>query len=115
KRCSIYGAQRLQTVAIGGKRNRRRKGTDGQKKPLPSVGTRCLRRWEGGGRQFESVRGLSQNSRKCGLLSSSGPTRRTAWVRQGYMSLAKPARIPSLSWLFLSSGRQRYRLTVHYM
>src|ERR671934_2569998 len=69
---SLYGAPWLQPMAISGKSNRRGNGKN-KPKPLPSVATSCrLERMVGGGRRFESVRGL-QLSPCSGIAVVFGP------------------------------------------
>jgi hypothetical protein len=69
---SIYGAQRLQPVAIGGKWDARESGSD-KRKPLPWVATSCLSRsMVRRGSTFESVRGLFKVSVNRGLPTTPG-------------------------------------------
>jgi hypothetical protein len=54
---SVYGAERLQPVATGGKCGNVKNGSD-SRKPLPWVAINCRSNaMVGGGRRFESVRG----------------------------------------------------------
>jgi hypothetical protein len=114
----LYGAERSQPMATGRKSECRENGPT-RRKPLPWVATGCLRcSMVGGGRRFESARGLSKKSRKSPPSLSRELGR--APVCSGYgavygaFRIRKPPSMPSNGrFLWSSQGPRTARAHPH--
>jgi hypothetical protein len=102
---SLYGAQRLQPVATGGKCGMRRKRGSDNRKPLPWAATDCLRRYMVRRGSTVRVRQRAlQKPRITGLFVSDRFADSLTWGRHGALYGAFRSKTPSKRAASLARG-----------